>query len=67
MHAEDLADQERCVELFRRAGGEDNLKHARIHRDVIAKFGRFPHRNRALGREPTAEEEAFLAHGGFSA
>jgi uncharacterized protein (DUF924 family) len=67
MHAEDLADQERCVELFRRAGGEDNLRYARIHRDVIAKFGRFPHRNQALGRKPTAEEEAFLANGGFSA
>ena len=60
MHSESRADQERCVMLFKALGREDNLKYAIEHRDVIARFGRFPHRNRALGRTSTAEEEAFL-------
>jgi uncharacterized protein (DUF924 family) len=65
MHSEDLADQERCVELHAGLGpGKDH--HARVHRDVIRRFGRFPHRNPLLGRETTAEQAAFLAEGGFA-
>lgn len=65
MHSEDLADQEQCCALFRAAGESDNLKFADIHADIIRKFGRFPHRNAVLGRETTAEEQAFLDAGGF--
>jgi uncharacterized protein (DUF924 family) len=65
-HSEHLADQLRCVELFRNAGGTDNLKYAEDHAAIIARFGRFPHRNRVLGRQTTAEEQAFLDGGGFS-
>lgn len=58
-HSEDLDDQERSVELFRALGDEKSLDFAIKHRDVVARFGRFPHRNAALGREPTvAEQEA---------
>lgn len=60
MHSENLADQERCVELFAAAGLENGLKHAREHRDIIARFGRFPHRNKAIGRDSTAEELVYL-------
>jgi len=62
MHAEDLAIQERCIALIKERLGEDsgNMPHAIWHRDVIAEFGRFPFRNKALGRETTAEEEAYL-------
>jgi uncharacterized protein (DUF924 family) len=66
-HSEDLADQDRSVALCeaeaRRTGDENDLKWARNHRDIIARFGRFPHRNRALGRETTPEEQAFLDEG----
>ncbi|MBR0933257.1 DUF924 family protein [Bradyrhizobium jicamae] len=66
-HSEHLADQQRCVALFRQCGGHpDNLKYAEDHADIIRRFGRFPHRNRVLGRETTAEEQAFLDAGGFS-
>jgi uncharacterized protein (DUF924 family) len=65
MHSEHLADQLRCVDLFRRAGGADNLKYAEDHAAIIARFGRFPHRNRTLGRPMTSEEQAFLDEGGF--
>ncbi len=63
MHAEDLALQDRCVDLIRERLGESsgNLPHAIWHRDVIAKFGRFPFRNKALGRETTEAEAEFLA------
>ncbi len=64
MHSEDLADQIRCVELYR-AAGHANLKYAEEHRDIVRRFGRFPHRNAMLGRETTAEERAFLDGGGF--
>jgi uncharacterized protein (DUF924 family) len=66
MHSEDLADQLRCVELFRKAGNTDNLGYAERHADIIRRFGRFPHRNRSLGRAITADEQAFLDSGGFS-
>jgi uncharacterized protein (DUF924 family) len=65
-HAEDLADQDFGLALCAEAGDADNLKWAGIHRDIIARFGRFPHRNAALGRETTPEEQAFLDEGGFS-
>jgi uncharacterized protein (DUF924 family) len=64
MHSEDLADQIRCVALYR-AAGDANLKYAEDHRDIIRRFGRFPHRNAVLGRETTPEEQAFLDGGGF--
>jgi uncharacterized protein (DUF924 family) len=65
-HSEHLADQLRCVELFRKAGGTENLRYAEDHAAIIARFGRFPHRNAILGRPMTAEEQAFLDEGGFS-
>lgn len=61
MHSEDLADQDLSVELFEQAGLESNLRFARHHRELIRKFGRFPHRNAILGRESTSEETAYLA------
>lgn len=64
MHSEQLADLERCVALNEALGGE-SLRWARHHRDVVARFGRFPHRNAVLGRASTPEEERFLAEGGF--
>ena len=64
MHSEALADQLRCVELFRNS--PDNLKYAHEHAEIIRRFGRFPHRNRVLGRATTAEERAYLEDGGFS-
>ena len=66
MHSEDVADQDRCVALYEAMGDEESLKYAHIHRDIIVRFGRFPHRNPALGRDTTAEEQAFLDAGGFS-
>jgi uncharacterized protein (DUF924 family) len=66
MHSEHLADQLRCVELFRGAPNTDNLKYAEEHAEIICRFGRFPHRNRVLGRATTAEEQAYLEAGGFS-
>jgi uncharacterized protein (DUF924 family) len=64
MHSESLPDQLRCVELFR--ASPDNLKYAEQHAEIIRRFGRFPHRNRVLGRPTTPEEQAFLDEGGFS-
>jgi uncharacterized protein (DUF924 family) len=65
-HGETLVDQERCVELFRATGDAEALKWAELHADIIRRFGRFPHRNAALGRATTPEEQAFLDEGGFS-
>ncbi|WP_323715991.1 DUF924 family protein [Paracoccus aminovorans] len=66
-HSEDLADQDRAVDLFRRHMPGENLRHAEIHRDTIAKFGRFPWRNAALGRQPTAAENRVMQAGGYGA
>lgn len=66
MHSERLADQNRCIELFRSRGRPDNLKFAEIHADIIRQFGRFPHRNLVLGRTTSAEEQTFLDAGGFA-
>ena len=63
-HSEALADQDRAVELFTALGNDQLLGYANAHRDVIAKFGRFPHRNAALGRTSTPDEQAWLAAGG---
>ncbi|MGN6571521.1 MAG: DUF924 family protein [Pseudolabrys sp.] len=65
-HSEDIADQDRGVALYTAAGDTDGLKWAKIHHDIIARFGRFPHRNAVLGRATTAEEQAFLDGGGFA-
>ncbi|MEF9978859.1 MAG: DUF924 family protein [Thermomonas sp.] len=65
-HSEAITDQDRAVELFTALGNNDLLGYANAHRDVIVRFGRFPHRNRALGRVNTPEEQAWLdAGGGF--
>ena len=60
MHSEALADQDRCVGLYEALGDAEQLRYAREHRDVIKTFGRFPHRNRALGRSTTQPEREFL-------
>lgn len=63
-HSEDLADQDESVRLFealRLALGDSTVEHAYRHRDLIRRFGRFPHRNAVLGRESTAEELRYLA------
>lgn len=65
-HSEDPADQDRAVALIGALGNASYDHYAIAHRDVIARFGRFPHRNHALGRENTPEEQAWLdAGGGF--
>lgn len=64
-HSESLADQERCVALIRAAGDAEHVKWAEQHADIIRRFGRFPHRNAALGRATTPDERAFLDAGGF--
>lgn len=66
-HSESLDDQRRSLALHReRLAAPDADRWALIHYDVIARFGRFPHRNAALGRDTTAEEQAFLDAGGFA-
>ena len=64
-HSEDLTDQDYCLALCAEAGVADDLKWAGLHRDIIARFGRFPHRNASLGRITSPEEQAFLDAGGF--
>ena len=58
--------QDRAVALFEQLGDADSLKWAVLHRDLIVRFGRFPHRNAVMGRAPTPEETAYLADGGFT-
>ena len=70
MHSESLCDQDHCVLLICERmpeTGASNLLHARAHREVIRKFGRFPHRNAALGRSTTAGEREYMAQGGYGA
>ena len=65
-HSEAIDDQDRAVELFTVLGNADLLGYANAHRDVIARFGRFPHRNAAFGRRNTPAEQVWLdAGGGF--
>ena len=66
MHSENPADQERCVALSRQNADENTLKYAKLHADIIRRFGRFPHRNALLGRSTTPAEQAFLDAGGFA-
>lgn len=66
MHSEDIAAQERGLDLYRALGDQEGYYYMLIHYDVIRRFGRFPHRNGVLGRETTPEEAAYLASGGFS-
>ena len=66
-HAEDLALQERAVALFAEFMPGENLRHAELHRDTIARFGRFPWRNAALGRAPTPAENRVMQAGGYGA
>ncbi|MFT3988367.1 DUF924 family protein [Aestuariivirga sp.] len=65
-HSEQIDDQWRCLSLFQSLGLHDMAHWAKVHLDIVAEFGRFPHRNKVLGRVSTAEELAFLAAGGFS-
>lgn len=69
MHSEVLADQDFGIELFetRMPGtGSGNAEHAKAHREIIHRFGRFPYRNEAFGRETTSAEQAFLDGGGYA-
>ena len=68
MHSESLQDQERCIRLMHErmpVEGMNNLLHARAHREVIRKFGRFPTRNEALSRRNTALEADYMKNGGY--
>ena len=65
-HAESLDAQHRGVALFGTMGLHDMVYYAQLHLDIIARFGRFPHRNPVLGRRSTAAEIAFLQAGGFA-
>lgn len=60
MHSENLADQDLAVKLFEQANLVNNLRFARHHRELIRKFGRFPHRNTILGRNSSTEEIEYL-------
>ncbi len=60
MHSEQLTDQDRSVALFEAAGLDENVRFANHHRDIVRRFGRFPHRNAALGRECTDDERKWL-------
>ncbi|MEM9342732.1 MAG: DUF924 family protein [Pseudomonadota bacterium] len=68
MHSECLSDQDRCVRLMLTRlpeTGENNLLHAKAHREVIRQFGRFPYRNEALARVTKEDEAKYLAAGGY--
>lgn len=65
-HAEDLALQARAVQLVEAMRNPEYTRFAVLHRDIIARFGRFPHRNPVLGRKSTPEELAYIAEGGFA-
>jgi uncharacterized protein (DUF924 family) len=70
MHSESLEDQRRSVEMFERLAGEpgapDVVSYAVAHRDIVQRFGRFPHRNEILNRQTTPEEAEFLTTEGSS-
>lgn len=66
MHSESAVMQAIAVHLFDQPGLEDNLTFAHAHKDIIDRFGRYPHRNRILGRVSSPEEEAFLLQPGSS-
>ncbi len=60
MHSEALADQDRSVELYGQLGLPQQVHYAALHRDIVLRFGRFPHRNALLGRSTSEEEREFL-------
>jgi len=64
-HSEDAADQQQSLALYAQLDAEA-FKWAKVHADIIERFGRFPHRNDVLGRSTTPEEQAFLTDGGFA-
>jgi uncharacterized protein (DUF924 family) len=64
-HSEDLADQERSVELSENVNAH-SVERAKHHRDIVRRFGRFPHRNAILGRQSRPEELRYLAEGGYA-
>jgi uncharacterized protein (DUF924 family) len=66
MHSELLADQDRSMMLHKAFDDMKQLRYAALHRDIIVKFGRFPHRNQAMGRDTTPAEQEFLSAGGFA-
>ena len=66
MHIEDIAIQDQSLNLFKEFSSERIYKYAIKHRDIIQKFGRFPHRNEILGRISTEEEIEFLKQPGSS-
>jgi uncharacterized protein (DUF924 family) len=65
-HSESAEDQARAIALYEILGDAEFLKYAILHRDIIARFGRFPHRNAVMGRVSTPEEQAYLDGGGFA-
>ncbi len=65
-HSENLADQADSVRLIAALGNDDLTRYAEAHCDIIARFGRFPHRNAVLGRDTTPEEALFLTQPGSS-
>jgi uncharacterized protein (DUF924 family) len=69
-HHEDTQSQDRAVALYRQmdaeGGDPELLRYAQLHAGLIARFGRFPHRNAVMGRISTEEETAYLAQGGFA-
>ena len=60
MHSEDIKDQNLSVELYEKSNLTNNIRFARHHRDIVKRFGRFPHRNDILGRQSTDEELEYL-------
>lgn len=67
MHSEVLADQDTCMRMFKlNMSGDGRFLHPRAHREVIRKFGRFPYRNKAMGRLSTQAEKDYVAAGGYS-
>lgn len=66
MHSENESDQELCLALYRQMKDDSGIYWAKLHLDIIRRFGRFPHRNQALGRDTTHAEQQFLLEGGFA-
>ncbi|MDN6626540.1 MAG: DUF924 domain-containing protein [Pisciglobus halotolerans] len=66
MHSESLAIHEYALEYFSKKGLEESLKYEKAHRDILMRFGRYPHRNKIMGRESTLEEVEFLKQPGSS-
>ena len=61
MHSESIENQNLSVNLFEKAGLKNNLRFAKHHRNIVLKFGRFPHRNKILNRKSTKEELEYLS------